>query len=181
MIDFKSWRSKVGYEFSGSEKDFQIYLYYLLHMPRTDDKKVMVDYLATVNVPKHCKVTRSEMLSLFNKAYDNYVKDFNLIRVKTLTVLNDFKKLKAELKSCDGNRAREIRYWLTALGGALKNLNAEQQAIISYRYFEKMKVKDIAPLIGRTSTGSVYMKCEHAIESIEEILFDMYDIHKWNI
>lgn len=181
MIDFKSWRSKIGYEFSGSEKDFQIYLYYLLHMPRTDDKKVMVEYLSTVNVPKYCEITRSEMLNLFNKAYDNYVKELNSIRVKTLTVLNDFKKLKGELKSCDDNRAREIRYWLTALGSALKTLNNEQQAIISYRYFEKMKARDIAPLIGRTSTGSVYSKCEFALESLEDILFEVYDIHKWNI
>lgn len=181
MIDFKSWRSKVGYEFTGTEKDFQIYLYYLLHMPRTDDKKVMVEYLATVNVPKHCEVTRSEMLSLFNKAYDNYVKDLNSIRVKTLTVLNDFKLLKKELKSCNDNRVSEIRYWLNSLGGALKTLSQEQQIIVTYIYFEKMKVKDIPPLIGRTSTSSVYMKCEYAIETLEEILFDVYDIHKWNI
>lgn len=181
MIDFKSWYNKVDYEFTGSEKEFQIYLYYLLHMPRTDDKKIMVEYLSTVNVPKQCEVTRNEMLSLFNKSYDNYVKDLNLIRVKTLNLLNDFKELKKELKSCDDNRNNEIKYWLAALGSALKTLNNEQQAIISYRYFEKIKVKDIAPLIGRTSTGSVYIKCEHAIESIEEILFDIYDIHKWNI
>ena len=181
MIDFKSWYNKVDYEFTGSEKEFQIYLYYLLHMPRTDDKKIMVDYLSTVNVSKHCEISRNEMLSLFNNAYDTYVKDLNLIRVKTLTVLNDFKKLKGELKSCDDNRDREIRHWLTALGSALKTLNTEQQEIISYRYFEKMKGIDIAPLIGRTSTSSVYMKCEYAIETLEEILFDVYDIHKWNI
>lgn len=181
MIDFKTWRSKVDYIFIDSDKDFQIYLYYILHMPRTDDKKAMVEYLSTVNVPKHCEVTRSEMLSLFNKAYDNYVKDLNLIRVKTLNVLKDFKELKKELKSCDDNRAREIRYWLTALGGALKTLNQEQQIIVTYIFFEKMKVKDIPPLIGRTSTSSVYMKCEQAIEEIEYILFDIYDIHKWNM
>lgn len=181
MIDFKTWRSKVDYIFMDSDKDFQIYLYYIHHMPRTDDKNIMLEFLRNIKVSEHCEVSREVVLDLFEKAYDTYVKDLNLIRVKTLTVLNDFKKLKSELKSCDDNRASEIRYWLSSLGGALKTLNQEQQIIVTYIYFEKMKVKDIPPLIGRTSTSSVYMKCEQAIEEIEYILFDIYDIHKWNI
>lgn len=181
MIDFKTWRSKVDYIFMNSDKDFQIYLYYVHHMPRTDDKNIMLEFLRNIKVSEHCEVSRDVVLDLFEKAYDDYVKDLNSIRVKTLTVLNDFKLLKKELKSCNDNRVSEIRYWLNSLGGALKTLSQEQQIIVTYIYFEKMKVKDISPLIGRTSTSSVYMKCEKAIEEIEYILFDIYDIHKWNM
>jgi RNA polymerase sigma factor (sigma-70 family) len=180
VIDFKNWYSKVGYKFLDNPKmEFQIYLYYLLHMPITDNKSVILDYLNLIN-PRNCEIPKDDVIRLFNQAYREYEGCINLIKDNTLKSLKSVNKLKEELKSCDGDRASELRYYLTVLAGALKTLNEEQQRIIACRYFEGMSYANIGKSMGR-STSYVKSRIDGAIESIQEILFDIYDIHEWNI
>lgn len=180
MIGFKTWQSKTEYNFSDDPcENFQIYLYYICDMRDIDNKDTMLKYLNVVN-PKNCTVPKEEVITLFNKAYMEYERCINLIKENTLKALKSVNKFKEELKSCDEERASELRYYLTAIAGTLKTLNEEQQRIIAYRYFEGMTYANIGKYI-ECSPGNVGNKITKIIENIERILFDIYNIHEWNI
>ncbi len=180
MIGFKTWHSKIKYDFMDEPcQDFQIYLYYLCNMSDIDNKEIMLKYLNAVN-PKKCTVPKEEVIRLFNKAYVEYISCINLVRENTLKVLKGVSKFKEELKVCDKERAKELKYYLTAIAGVLKTLSEEEQRLIAYRYFESMTYVSIAMNI-KCSPGTVRNKINRIIEKIEKILFDTYDIHKWII
>jgi|GEM_PF-1570082 len=180
MIGFKTWQSKTEYDFSDDScQNFQIYLYYLCNMRDIDDKDTMIKYLNEVN-PKNCTVPKEEVIRLFNKAYEEYNKCIKLIRSSTIVALKSVNKFKEELKSCDEERTKESKYYLTAIAGVLKTLNEEQQRVMAYRYFEGMTYANIGKYI-ECSPGNVGNKITKIIENIEEVLFDIYNIHEWNI
>ena len=180
MIGFNTWRSKTDYEFSDDPcENFQIYLYYICDMRDSDNKDTMLKYLNLVN-PKNCTVPKEEVIRLFNEAYEEYEECIKLIRSNTILALKSVNKFKEELKLCDKERADELKYYLTAIAGVLKTLNEEQQRVVAYRYFESMTYVNIGKYI-ECSPGNVGNKITKIIESIEGILFDIYDIHKWTI
>lgn len=180
MIGFKTWQSKTEYDFSDDPcENFQIYLYYICDMRDSDNKDTMLKYLNLVN-PKNCTVPKEEIIALFNKAYMEYERCINLVKENTLKALKSVNKFKEELKLCDKERADELKYYLTAVAGVLKTLNEEQQRVVAYRYFEGMTYVNIGKYIG-CSPGNVGHKITKIIENIEEVLFDIYDIHKWEI
>ncbi len=180
MIGFKTWQSKTEYDFSDDScQNFQIYLYYICDMRDIDNKEIMLKYLNAVN-PKNCTVPKEEVIRLFNKAYEEYNKCIKLIRSSTIVALKSVNKFKEELKSCDEERAKELKYYLTAIVGVLKTLSEEEQRVIAYRYFEGMTYVNIGKYI-ECSPGTIRNKIIKIIESIEGILFDIYNIHKWSI
>ncbi len=180
MIGFKTWQSKTEYNFSDDPcENFQIYLYYICDMRDSDNKDTMLKYLNLVN-PKNCTVPKEEAIRLFNKAYEEYEKCIKLIRSNTIVALKSVNKFKEELKSCDEERTIELKCYLTAIAGVLKTLNEEQQRVVAYRYFEGMTYVNIGKYI-ECSPGTIRNKTIKIIENIEEVLFDIYDIHKWEI
>jgi len=180
MIGFKTWHHRVDYNFSDNPyMDFQIYLYYLSDMRDIDDKEIMLKYLNLVN-PRNCTVHKEEVITLFNKAYIEYERCIDLVKENTLKALKSVNGLKEELKSCDEERASELKYYLSAIAGALKTLNEEQQIIISYRYFEGMTYVNIGKYI-ECSPNTVRNKIIKTMKSIEGILFNIYEIHEWII
>ncbi|WP_346877596.1 RNA polymerase sigma factor [Clostridium sp. UBA5712] len=180
MIGFKTWQSKTDYDFSDDPcENFQIYLYYICDMRDSDNKDNMLKHLNLVN-PKNCTVPKEEVIRLFNKAYEEYEKCIKLIRSNTIVALKSVNKFKEELKSCDEERAKELKYYLTAIAGVLKTLSEEQQRVVAYRYFEGMTYVNIGKYI-ECSPGTVRNRIIKTIESIERILFDIYDIHEWSI
>ncbi|MEW8993182.1 sigma factor-like helix-turn-helix DNA-binding protein [Clostridium sp.] len=72
----------------------------------------------------------------------------------------------------------ELRYYLFVIAGTLKTLNGEQQRIIVYRYFEGMTYVNIGKYID-CSPNTVRNKIIKTIDSIEGILFDIYNVHEW--
>ncbi|MBE6061215.1 MAG: hypothetical protein E7215_13750 [Clostridium sulfidigenes] len=180
MIGFNTWHSKVEYDFIDDPyENFQIYLYYLCNMSDIDNKEIMLKYLNAVN-PKNCTVPKEEVIRLFNKAYEEYEKCIKLIRSNTIVALKSVSKFKEELKSCDEERAIELKHYLTAIAGVLKTLNEEEQRVIAYRYFEGMTYVNIGKYI-ECSPGTVRNRIIKTIESIEGTLFDIYNIHEWSI
>lgn len=182
MISFREWYSKTEYKFYDDPKiNFQVYILFLIKIPyKCNDKSEMIKHFKRIRVPADSEVSKKEFIMLFNEAYSKYNECLELISTNTLKVLEMMYKPNDALSSCDDVRCSEVRYYFSALGGALKILSEEQQRIIAYRYFHKMTYKNITQYmdIGYSRIKTLELR---AMEEIEMILFDIYDIHKWNI
>lgn len=105
-------------------------------------------------------------------------------------LLNNISEVRASIKHIDvelkkrtytSNEIEKLKYErnkfnkkLTKVVKAIGTLNVEEQKIICYRYFEKMKIKDIASIVGYDPT-TIRRKINKSKLEIGRIVFGFED------